>query len=158
MIIETMSRPTVNIWRLYFTRRCTRKFPGFFGKSGCRSGQPAMWIWSSGTGHFWTISPWLRFRMETLPVLAIWIQPVIWTGCTYIATTSARGLQPPSVTGWSRQSRVRRLRPMRPLRRSPFFLHRGYRVLREQQVIRGGIALTNYVMEKEPQATCQEEI
>lgn len=40
----------------------------------------------------------------------------------------------------------------------PFFLHRGYRVLREQQVIRGGIALTNYVMEKELQATCQEEI
>lgn len=33
----------------------------------------------------------------------------------------------------------------------PFFLHRGYRVLREQQVIRGGIALTNYVMEKELQ-------
>ena len=29
-----------------------------------------------------------------------------------------------------------------------FFEHRGYHVLREQQVIRGGIPLTNYVMEK----------
>lgn len=33
----------------------------------------------------------------------------------------------------------------------PFFLHRGYRVLRKQQVIRGEIAFTNYVMEKELQ-------
>lgn len=31
----------------------------------------------------------------------------------------------------------------------PFFLGRGYRVVREQQVIRGGIALTNFVMEKD---------
>ena len=30
----------------------------------------------------------------------------------------------------------------------PFFLHRGYCVVKEQEVIRGGIALTNYVMEK----------
>ena len=30
----------------------------------------------------------------------------------------------------------------------PFFASRGYRVVKEQQVIRGGIALTNYVMEK----------
>ena len=30
----------------------------------------------------------------------------------------------------------------------PFFLRRGYRVVREQQVERGGILLTNYVMEK----------
>lgn len=30
----------------------------------------------------------------------------------------------------------------------PFFLKRGYRVVREQQVERGGILLTNYVMEK----------
>ncbi len=29
-----------------------------------------------------------------------------------------------------------------------FFLHRGYHVVKEQEVIRGGIALTNYVMEK----------
>ena len=40
---------------------------------------------------------------------------------------------------------------MRPSQPSPFSSHRGYRVLREQQVIRGGIALTNYVMEKELQ-------
>ncbi len=39
----------------------------------------------------------------------------------------------------------------------PFFLHRGYRVLREQQVIRGGIGLTNYVMEKELRGTCQRD-
>lgn len=31
----------------------------------------------------------------------------------------------------------------------PFFLGRGYQVVREQQVIRGGIELTNYVMEKQ---------
>ena len=30
----------------------------------------------------------------------------------------------------------------------PFFLGRGYRVVREQQVLRQGIALTNFVMEK----------
>ena len=30
----------------------------------------------------------------------------------------------------------------------PFFLKRGYRVLREQQVERQGVLLTNYVMEK----------
>lgn len=30
----------------------------------------------------------------------------------------------------------------------PFFLHRGYRVVREQQVCRNGICLTNYAMER----------
>lgn len=30
----------------------------------------------------------------------------------------------------------------------PFFLHRGYHVVKEQQVIRSGISLTNYIMEK----------
>lgn len=30
----------------------------------------------------------------------------------------------------------------------PFFLHRGYRVIKKQEVIRFGVALTNYVMEK----------
>lgn len=30
----------------------------------------------------------------------------------------------------------------------PFFQHRGYRVVKEQAVIRQGITLTNYVMEK----------
>lgn len=38
----------------------------------------------------------------------------------------------------------------------PFFLRRGYRVLREQQVIRGGIALTNFVMEKDLSHFCGE--
>ncbi len=31
----------------------------------------------------------------------------------------------------------------------PFFRQRGYRVIKEQQVIRQGISLTNYVMEKQ---------
>ena len=31
----------------------------------------------------------------------------------------------------------------------PFFLNRGYHIVRKQQVIRDGVALTNYVMEKE---------
>ncbi len=31
----------------------------------------------------------------------------------------------------------------------PFFLSRGYRVVKEQQVIRQGISLTNFVMEKD---------
>lgn len=35
----------------------------------------------------------------------------------------------------------------------PFFLHRGYRVVREQEVIRRGAALTNFVMEKQPERT-----
>lgn len=30
----------------------------------------------------------------------------------------------------------------------PFFINRGYKVIKEQYVIRGGIALKNYVMEK----------
>lgn len=30
----------------------------------------------------------------------------------------------------------------------PFFLHRGYSIIREQQVIRADIPLTNYIMEK----------
>ena len=30
----------------------------------------------------------------------------------------------------------------------PFFLHRGYSVIKEQQVIRSNIPLTNYIMEK----------
>lgn len=30
----------------------------------------------------------------------------------------------------------------------PFFEHRGYKVVREQQVMRDGISLTNFVMEK----------
>ena len=33
----------------------------------------------------------------------------------------------------------------------PFFLHRGYCVVRKQKVIRRGIALTNFVMEKRPE-------
>ena len=35
----------------------------------------------------------------------------------------------------------------------PFFLHRGYRVVRKQEVIRRGVALTNFVMEKQPERT-----
>ena len=34
-----------------------------------------------------------------------------------------------------------------------FFQHRGYRVVRKQEVIRHGVALTNYVMEKQPERT-----
>lgn len=34
----------------------------------------------------------------------------------------------------------------------PFFLNRGYRVVREQGVIRRGVAMKNYVMEKCPAA------
>ena len=35
----------------------------------------------------------------------------------------------------------------------PFFQHRGYCVVREQKVIRRGVALTNSVMEKQPERT-----
>ncbi len=31
----------------------------------------------------------------------------------------------------------------------PFFLHRGYHIIREQQVVRSNIPLTNYMMEKQ---------
>lgn len=34
-----------------------------------------------------------------------------------------------------------------------FFQHRGYRVVRQQEVIRRGVALTNFVMEKQPERT-----
>lgn len=37
----------------------------------------------------------------------------------------------------------------------PFFLHRGYRVVKEQEVTRCGIALTNYVMEKQTDSGLQ---
>lgn len=30
----------------------------------------------------------------------------------------------------------------------PFFLHRGYQIVKEQQVIRANVSLTNYIMEK----------
>ena len=32
-----------------------------------------------------------------------------------------------------------------------FFQHRGYRVVRKQEVIRHGVALTNFLMEKQPE-------
>ena len=35
----------------------------------------------------------------------------------------------------------------------PFFLRRGYRVVRQQEVIRHGVALTNFVMEKRSERT-----
>ena len=35
----------------------------------------------------------------------------------------------------------------------PFFLHRGYRVVRKQEVIRRGVVLTNFVMKKQPEKT-----
>ena len=35
----------------------------------------------------------------------------------------------------------------------PFFQHHGYCVVREQKVIRRGVALTNFVMEKQPERT-----
>ena len=35
----------------------------------------------------------------------------------------------------------------------PFFQHRGYCVVRQQEVIRRGAALTNFVMEKRPERT-----
>ena len=35
----------------------------------------------------------------------------------------------------------------------PFFQHRGYCVVRQQEVIRCGVALTNFVMEKQPERT-----
>ena len=34
----------------------------------------------------------------------------------------------------------------------PFFAHRGYRLIREQQVQRCGVTLTNFVMEKRRQS------
>ena len=35
----------------------------------------------------------------------------------------------------------------------PFFQHRGYRVVRKQEVIRRGVALANFVIEKQPERT-----
>ena len=35
----------------------------------------------------------------------------------------------------------------------PFFQHRGYCVMRWQEVIRRGVALTNFVMKKQPERT-----
>ena len=35
----------------------------------------------------------------------------------------------------------------------PFFQHHGYCVVRKQEVIRRGVALTNFVMEKQPERT-----
>ena len=34
-----------------------------------------------------------------------------------------------------------------------FFQHRGYHVVRKQEVLRRGVALTNFVMEKQPERT-----
>ena len=35
----------------------------------------------------------------------------------------------------------------------PFFQHRGYRVVCKQEVIRRGVALTNFIMEKQAERT-----
>ena len=40
----------------------------------------------------------------------------------------------------------------------PFFLQRGYRIVREQEVIRRGVALTNYVMEKYTESDILEKV
>ena len=39
----------------------------------------------------------------------------------------------------------------------PFFENRGYQVVREQQVERQGVFLTNYVMEKKKRSVCNAE-
>ena len=49
----------------------------------------------------------------------------------------------------AQQQGVKRLRTDASLTALPFFLARGYRVLREQQVERGGETLTNCALEKE---------
>lgn len=40
----------------------------------------------------------------------------------------------------------------------PFFEQRGYRIVKKQQVIRNGISLTNYVMEKYGQFRCLNQV
>ena len=39
-----------------------------------------------------------------------------------------------------------------------FFERRGYRVIRKQTVIRNGISLTNYIMEKQTNSDCQANV
>ena len=43
---------------------------------------------------------------------------------------------------------VRKITTYSSITARPFFEHRGYRVIQEQAVVRNGIALTNYIMEK----------
>lgn len=48
-----------------------------------------------------------------------------------------------------RAFRVSKITTHASITAKPFFFHRGYSVIREQQVIRSNISLTNYIMEKQ---------
>ena len=65
----------------------------------------------------------------------------IWTGSTSTRTPREGAWAPPP-----RPAGVQRLETHASITARPFFAARGYRLLREQAVERGGIRLKNYVM------------
>lgn len=49
-----------------------------------------------------------------------------------------------------RISRIAKITTHASITAKPFFTSRGYKIVKEQRVIRNGILLTNYIMEKSP--------
>lgn len=48
-----------------------------------------------------------------------------------------------------RRFNVRKITTHASITAKPFFIRRGYKVIKERRVVRAGVALTNYLMEKE---------
>ena len=89
----------------------------------------------------------LRQKAARLSALGTWMRPAIWTGCMSIRTIRGKVLHLRSATNWSRKTFTTHASITAKL----FFQHRGYHVVRKQEVIRHGVALTNFVMEKQPE-------
>ena len=69
----------------------------------------------------------------------------IWTGSTS-TRTPREGAWARAAEACARAAGVQRLETHASITARPFFAARGYRLLREQAVERGGIRLKNYVM------------
>ena len=59
-----------------------------------------------------------------------------------------RGIASAICNALERSAPGRRITTHASITAKPFFLHRGYHVVKEQEVVRHGVVLTNFVMEK----------
>lgn len=95
----------------------------------------------------------LRQKAARLSALGTWMRLVIWTGCmsTKIIRGKALHLRSAICDELERFAAGKTITTHASITAKPFFLHRGYRVVRKQEVIRRGVVLTNFVMEKQPE-------
>ena len=70
------------------------------------------------------------------------------TACLFILIIKEKGLQQLFVTNWNKRL-MEKITTYASITAKPFFEKRGYKVVKERQVERQGIFLTNYVMIKE---------